>query len=768
MVAAVLLLVAMAQEPGADGAATPQRAAPAAAVTSGSSPATGAAQWLVHLAQHHGHTVGRSDPRGVTLHVLALMQAAAQVDPTLPAPLLWQFDLLGRIDRPQQASAALKQYVDLNPRDETAHLLYIAGELDHTQTAEARAEFLRQRLTRPNLPKSVSSDLYRRLAEYHHERHEIEEAGRAVENALRLMPSNIAARRLSYEMFGETEPALQRVELALTLISVNPGQVNLLWELGGMLDSLSLHREAQEWYLRAIELHQQMARTPISAEQWLQLAQSYVNSKDVKPAQEAAGKALAADANCDRARLLLATLGGSEKGTGGDGDLEALAAKFATQADQVIAERNIARAAELAWFFAYHHPDAARAIKLAQIATRDPNASLLAQRALGYALVQSGKFDEALGVLQPLAARDQLAAVGAAKALLGLQREGDAKTLLHKAAMLGFSGAGFDEVCQLLAKFGEKPPMKPGHEKIVQAVQRFDRRVFDYFKRPGEFLKLSLATEAAALPAVGPWRVKVRLENVGPFPITVGEEMMAQPLVLFSVQLGEQKSGRYENYHQVLLNRRPVLVPGDVIEETATLDVGPLREQLIRAASWSTSVRIEALFDPVATASGYASGPTTVAATPLELKRTGLPRERGGIKVILARLGDANVETRLRTIDEIGAILAEMTQESSGNDGAEARALRRRLVQLAGDAEWTVRARAIEALRWSPQPEETLGQLAPTLKDSQFVVQMMAVRFFAQQQGAKFGKVLERMADEASEPAVRLLARSYVQPGGGE
>lgn len=770
LIASVILL----QQPGGnplevrelDRTARPSARAPGATAASPAT-ASGMGRWLVHLAQHQGHLAGRGNPQAVTMHVLALMQAAAKVEPGLAEPYLWQFDLYGRIDRPTEAAAALQRYVDLSPKDEAAHLLLVATALDRLQTAESRLGYIRERLARPNLPKSVASDLYRREAEIHRERGEIEPAGQAIENALRLTPANVAARQLSYEMFGETEAALQRVELALTLIAANPGQVNLLWELGEMLDSLSLHREAQEWYQRAIEIHGRVSTAPVTADHWAQLAQSYANSGDLPQAAEAVDKALAADAKLDRARLLKASISARRNETEADASMDQLAASFVAQAEQVVAERNVAKAAELAWFFAYHKPDATRATQLAQIALRDPNAPILARRAQGYAHLLGNQFNEALEVLRPLAARDQLSALGAAKALLGLQREGEAKELLHKGVMLGFSGPGYDETVKLLEKLGEKAPMKPGHDKIVKALQRFDRRLFDYFTKVDSFLKLTLSAVEDPLPAVGPWRVRVRIENIGQAPVTVGEGMMAQPLVLFSVQLGDGKGGRYENYHQALLNRRPILMPGDAIEEEVTLDVGALREQLIRSASWTTPVQIEARFDPVATESGYANGPTTVSAAPLRLQRVGVSRERSEVKRVIAQLTAATPAERWRAIDSLGALLAEMSQESAGGqDSAEARSLRRRLVAQLVDADWTIRARTLEALRWSPQSEEVFTAASPLLNDSNFVVQMAAVRFFATQQGEQFGRVGEKLAREATDPTVRLLAGSFMQQAG--
>ncbi len=725
-----------------------------------------AGHWLVHLARHHGHVVGRGDPRAATLHALALMMAASKVDPNLPTAWLWQYDLYGRIDRPQEALDALRHYVDLQPDNETAALLLTDESIGKLQNADARVNYIKQQLALPNLARSVASNLNLRLAEYHRERGDNENAGKCIENALRLMPTNVAARQLSYELFGETEPALQRVELGLAMVAANPGQVNLLWQLGELLDSLSLHREAQEWYVRAVELHERADKTPIPGEDWYTLAQSYAASADYKLAAEAIDKAIAADPNLGRAQIFKAYLNAKLKAADPDAPINALAKKYDAEAEQVLASRNIAKAAELAWFYAYYRPDPVKALKLAQLATSIPDSSSLARRALGFAYLINNKNAEALDTLKPLSDADQLAAVGAARALLALQKEPDAAALLRKAATLNYSGIGFDEIAKMLEKSGDKPPARPGHDRIVEALHRFDRRIFDFHKKPGDFLKLTLLPIDAPEPPVGPWNTRVRLENVGPFPITVGEGLMAQPLTLFTAQLGDDKAARFENYTQLLLMKKPVLAPGDVIEFVTALDVGQLREQMLHSPSWSTPVEITALFDPVATATGFDKGLSTVEATPLRFDRAGLPRDLPGVKRLVLALNDAPLKERLRAIDALGALLAENERLSSApkDDGVKVEPIRKRFIALLADPNWYIRARTLEALHWSQQSPEVMGAAAKCIKDPNFVVRLMAIRFFVSQQGDKFNKVLESIAKDDSEQSVRLLAKSYLPP----
>lgn len=724
--------------------------------------------WLVHLARHHGHIVDRADPRSITLHCLALMMAAARVQPEYAEPNLWQYDLYGRIGREDDAQAALKRYVELDPTDETAWLQYEAHELARRQTLEQRVAYVRQELAKPGLPRAVVSDLNVRLAEYHRQRGELDPAGRCLENALRAQPTNVHARQMAFQVFGETEPALQRVELALAMVAANPGQVNLLWELGDLLDSMGLHREAQEWFVRAIELHERATRTPAPPEYWYTLARSQHASTDDKAAAESIDKALKARPHDGAARVLKSQILARLNPDDADAPMSEVARQYETDAEQVLASRNIAKAADLAWFYAYHRADPQRAMKLATLATSVPGATTLGDRAMGFALLLNDKPQEALDRLRPIAGIDSFAALGAARALLALKRDSEAVELLRQAAAADPGGEAYEPIAKLLESRGEKPPTKPAHERVIEALQRFDRRVFDFHKRPGDFLKLTVALPLDP-PPVGPWYASVRLENIGPFPVTVGEGLMAQPLVLFSARLGSDPAGLMPNYTQVILNRRPVLLPGEAIEVSTALDVGPIREHLIRNASGSMPVEITAVFDPVVTPTGYDKGLSTIEATPVRFSRTGLPRDLPGVKRMVLALKDAPLPDRLRAIDGLGALLAEnerLGTAAPADDGVKVDAIRKRMVALLEDPNWYVRARTIEALRWSRQPQETESAVAKGVQDSDFVVQMMGIRFFAKQQGDKFNKVLESIAKNAPEHPARVLARSFLPPTG--
>ena len=724
--------------------------------------------WLVHLSRHYGHLIGRSDPRRASLHVIALLEAATECAPKTAEAYYWLYDLYQRMGRNDAAIKALARYVELNPTDDGASLKLLDFILADRQTAESRVEYVRTELERTGLTRVYESQLRGWLARYHHERDENEQAGKQVEHALRLNSMNVAARRLAYEMYGETEPELQRVEMALQMIAINPSQVNLVWDLAEFLDRISLHKHAQEWYNRAIDMHRRAEAGPIPADLWQKLAISYVSSGDFAKAKEAADAALKENESLHSARLLRA--GATEK-LGDEKaaalDREYVRKHYEKEAQKVLDKNLPDEAVPVAWFYCYHEPNKDQALKLAEIAMRARSPSSLAKLAYGYALSANGRTDEAMQVLKPLAEDDQLAAAELARCLIQRGEKPEAISLLHKAASLQYTGLAYDQIKDLLEKHGETAGQPPLHDKVTSALDKFQRDVFDYYRRTSDFLKFSLRFVDDPIPAAGPVNVAVRLENVGPFIITFGDGFMARPLIALSAKVTTDKSIEYRDYLQVLVSAKPVLVPGDALEKVAPIDVGPLREHLIKNATTEATIELMAMFDPVYHEGKLAPGLGTVTFGPVTAKKSALDSSSAAISALSDQAATQDALARLQAADRAGALIASMATMGSGSSAPsdENSKLRSILAKLATDPAWPVRAHALVAAGWSKLDPILMQAASPTVRDSRPVVRVLAIQLFAEQQGDAFHKVLEHVSQSDASQCVRTMATSYLPDG---
>ncbi len=721
------------------------------------------ARWLVHLAAHQGHMTGRADPRAASLHVMALLRAAIAADADCRDAYFWLYDIEQRMGRIAEARSALEQYVRLTPDDAVARIRLLDIKLESCQTGEARASLLSEELKSPFLPRAYESEVHAHLARYHYERRESGLAARQIEAALLKNPLNIPARRLAYDMFGETEPALQRVEMALQLIASNPSQANLVWDLAEFLDRMSLHLHAQEWYNRAIEIHRQSNSGPVPPEFWHKLAVSYASAQDYENAVRAATEALNVQPGLHMARLLrshaLDRLGRKSEARKDVDDVEAA---YTARIREAVENNAYDLAAEIAWFFCYHRPDPKKALQLAEIAMGDPAPSSLARVAYGFALRLNDRRDEAITALRPQAAVDQLAAYELARALIESGDTQAARTILQKAATLQYSGIAYSLICELLEDQGETPPQPPLNSGVVTALEKFKRDVFDYYRRPWDFIHFSI--RPVGQPGIaGPVEVAIRIENIGPFPITFGEGFMARPLVAISATVRDTAADTFSNYTQALLNSTPMLLPGEAIEKTVAIDVGPVRTRLIENALTTLPIEVSAVFDPVYVEGKLAAGLGSITALPLFIERIGLDSSPRGIDAVFAAARSGLTQDRLLAAECIGALMATAELDRSANiDSNTIDQCNTILAELLTDNDWTVRARAIVAAGWSPLDPRVTMAAAPLVRKENSITRMLAVRLFAQQHGAKFRRVVETYSKTDEVDYVRLIAASFL------
>ena len=221
----------------------------------GPSRAASPGKWLIDLARHDAALRQASPTDADAVHVLTLMQAAARVEPALPEAYYWQYDLLSRLDRPDRALDALDSYVRLQPDDLVARLRWIELHIEQAQTVEDRINFCCNLLERDDLPAPVRSDLHRHLAVLAYGRGEDQVADQHLELAVKLCPHNIAAARLAVETGRHNGKAIAQVRMMLSLIAASPTRLDVLWQLGQLLDDLSLHAQAGVWYERALAVH---------------------------------------------------------------------------------------------------------------------------------------------------------------------------------------------------------------------------------------------------------------------------------------------------------------------------------------------------------------------------------------------------------------------------------------------------------------------------------------------------------------------------------
>jgi tetratricopeptide (TPR) repeat protein len=714
---------------------------------------------------------GSSDPtRAEAEYVLCWLQAAARVSPDLADAYLWQFDLLHRLGRIDDARSALTTYCRLEPANVAARLDAVDLEFNARQTLESRQEFCRTVLERSDNAPAVVSDLHRRLAELAHRSGDNELARVHARRAVDALPQNLNAQALLLSLEGRTEDPAARVRLLLNTIAANPARGLPVWELARYLDDLSMHTEAVAWYRWALDhFRRRHPETKPPLEVLLDLASSLCDGGQHDEAFQVCNEVMAADRGLLEAQVLMiriARLRGLREVAEKQRDM--VTSQLLQSEPDVLQREDAVAAARSAWFHIEHTSDAARALRLAAFAAERLPDDPAVQRVLGWAKLNNGDAPAAEAVLAPLAEDDPHAAIGLARARLAQEKKAEAVQVLRQAESVRYSGPAYDQAVELLRELGESPASRPDRSAVRGELDAFDRAVLRFYDEPGKALTLEITPGAGVVSFGDSMRCTFTLTNIGPYPVTLGADGMVDgPQVLVSVKGTWPGAPVADAYLTVSLMRQSLLLPGEAISVREPLALGALDAFLESEPQREITLEFSFVFDPVLDArSVWTSRLPGVQAEPVRITRRPVDATPPGLKNWFAELQSGTEARRCRAAHALAALLGERHRADAGGIGYTARlidvaAVREALFRALDDASPLVRAAATDALVLVPLDDTVIGAVAPRLSDGNFLVRMMAVDLLANAQGPVFAPVLDRLARDDADPLVRQLCRLY-------
>ncbi len=725
-------------------------------------------KWLVDRARDYALGLGGRPSEADVRVVLALMKAAARLEPNLPEPHRWQSELLDDLGQPEQSLAALYRYAQRAPDDLTARLAWIGLTVAGLQTIEQRETFIRNQLTQAVSQPLIAADAHRRLAEIALTRADRATAKKHVDAALELAPDDLAANRLTYNMLLAPDDRVGRISLALQLITTNPLQVDVVWQLGNLLDDLSLHAQAQSWYAYALDLHR-AAEPPVALR--FDLARSRADAGDLEAALADCDELVKTDPDYARARLLkirvLRKLGRKDPALA---EIRALGDRYAKLAPEVARARDPRLATELAWFYAVYDPRPDEAMRFAKIAIATPTPTRDALRAYGFAALAKNDLAEAERVLKDLAPTDQMGAVGLARVYIASKRAHKAVPILQDAARRRDTGFAHDDIAEVLSDNGLAVPPPQDHSGVKKLVEAFDRTPLEYYKKPDRFLRLTARFARAVLDPGEPWFVVFELANVGSFSIPLGEGGMVAGQVLVSVTTKGDRDRQFPHYLIVDVDRLPVLAPGQSVRVIQTIDVGPLRQAMTAVPQAAQDVVVEGILDPVRASDGrWTHRIGGLDAPPAKAKRPAVQPTADTLGRLIASLGSDRSDEVARAGAVLISLLAEGQAARAGDlkykpTVIDADAVSRALLEAVTSPTRSpiLRARLIELFRRVDLSNPVIKSLAAGLADRHWLVRLMTAWVFADAQGPVFTPVARRFSKTDPDPLVRELLTAYL------
>ena len=718
--------------------------------------------------------------------VLVWMQAAARLSPTLAEAHLWQYDLLTRLGRDPEALAALTRYTQLNPGDLSARIDLLEARFNLCQSVDQRIAYCRERLAelqtggassgdssntpgRPTSKDLQRSGLHRRMADLHFRAGDSAVAEQEARRAVEAFPGNAAALALLVELADEPDRPVRQVRASLAAIAASPTDVPEMWRLARALDDLAMGDEAAVWYQRArVTMERAAPNRPLPEHFLLDEARSHADAGRYEQAFEAAEKLVSAAPNNIAARFLLLDLATrSAKADVVASQKAFLVEKFGKLASSRPASApaaetaDTALAVQAAWYYTLFAPDAEKAVKLARqaIDAGEPTGRVV----YGLAELLAGNIEKAVETLTSLAPRDPWAAAGLGEALIRQGKFEDAVRVLREGEALRRSGLAYERIGALLNSQDESlvsPTMLP---EVQTALREFDARVLDFVERPSEAIRLEVSAASDTWAFGDPWRCDIRLTNIAPYPVFIGDGRMIEGRILVSLAWGESSTREWPGYLPLALHDQPVLPPGASVSRTITLDVGPAAALAASFPQRELELTARFVLDPVQGAGGWLSALKGFPEAVLKITRPAVDASRMALDRLMKTVRTGSEQERVHALGVCGSLLREAEAETRGElDYTPRRVdevkLAREVIAALQAPFASVRVAALEALRGTTFTKRTLEQVAPLLSDPDWLVRLTTLDVLAEVQGEKLRPVLEKLASADADDLVRRAA----------
>ncbi len=726
-------------------------------------------RWIMDYGRAYGLSV--TEPTEAdALYLLIWMKAATAVSPGLSDAWLWQYDLLSRLGREDEALDALRAYCRTEPGDLSAALQLIELELDQRQTAEKRIEFCRQQLAIGSLAPEVASDLHRRLAELLAARGNVEEATENARQAIDLFPENLPARYLLAKLEDRLSDFAVHVGLLVRQIEADPFAVEPIADLAGVLDAAARHKASLQWYQAAIDQFSRLYPTrQVPPDLLLALAEACYGNGEDEQALELCKRILEAQPDHPDATMLLIhaarRLGRTDVA---DQYADTMYKRLRDVENDAIRNRDAGMCMVIAWFHIDIQPDPQRALRFAELAAEFAPEDPLTQRVLGWAHLLIGETDAAIRVLRPLADSDQWSALGLARALLSRGDKEAAVKALRSGEKLAYSGRPYLRIVAMLRDQGEEPAPKPDRQPILDALAKLDKRVLEFPLKPAEAIDFQVTVDPLALAYAAPIWGHFVLANKAPYPITLGTDQMIDANVSVSLRNEKTDDAGLIDYLTVSLDRRFVVAPGQKVEFHRRLDTAAARLLLDHEPQNRLPLKFSFVLSPMSNEEGeIESSLRGVFPVSDDVTRLAVDAGNEGLLTLATHVRSGSEQQRMQAIKTVLALILERQasfEQKRFQYAARAvdhRQLTSLLIAALRDTAPVVRARVIWALSMLPLDDEIISAVSPCITADDWLVRLWATELFAQKQGPLFQPVLDNLSHDPNH-LVASLARLYL------
>jgi tetratricopeptide (TPR) repeat protein len=572
----------------------------------------------------------------------ALLEAATRLNPREPRFQRLLADAYLEIGDVGHAVDVLAEYRKLQPNDQAAQVQIIDLFTGQMEAADERLRYLRDLAETQALPRVVRSHAAGRAALLLAERAQEGESIAMTEQALELNPVNLDALQLQYQRAMQSADRLERFQAALAWLRANPALPELLEQVAYDLGEVGLAERSAHWFGRSFSVVNGLGQS-ISASTFSTYAAQLYLSGQVKLAEASVMQVLEADPTNPHAwfvRLVIArdndnqeqtkqlldqsrraiiaqisALHGELSGTAPAQteqlpDLMADAKRLNETNNEVLRDFYATAVGDLAWHQIYfaRNPQAAAPL-IDALRAMMPEQNVIVPRLEGWALLVGNRGDEARVKLAAIADRDPLAALGVFQID---SADDDAETRAEQAQRLlrlhpgGLIGALLQ---QALRPHGAKVAVTDAGQAVQAELDRFPQEWLDVTERPDQFYALRAQAMKVSHQLGEPVLVRVTLQNLQEYPITIDPRGLLRPDLWFDAQVRGPMQQTLTGIAYDRLGQRTVLGAQESISQVVRVDRGPAAEALARAPLQFIPMFFSVVTNPLTATQGIRPGP---------------------------------------------------------------------------------------------------------------------------------------------------------------
>jgi tetratricopeptide (TPR) repeat protein len=775
---------------------------------------------LAQRMETYAHQILRSDnvPPSAWNQSADLLKAAVKLDPNEPRYARLLVDALLTLDDGPGAIKALQSYIKLNRDDQFAQVQLLDLYLGQMQSADQKIAYLRGIIDKQDLPPEVRSATAVRCAQLLAARLQTSEAIKMLDAALTMDHLNSAAMRERYSLTAPTATRLNRVQQLLNMVMACPTDPIVATWLAEQLADAGLVNQSIQWYSYANSIYsesgirpdasfalgasselliadridessallsQYVTAVPDDVNGWLMRALAAKYQGDENPADHGIQTATAdimRRASIALTNSLLAIrnqASGDTMATTQPMDAQAAAPlpDLSGDADLLgksgkpeLADQYVASAEALAWYdlyFAHNPASADPVISALQSLLGSQDARVV--RLQGWRAFVGGDPVAASTKLVAVQDMDPLAALGMVLIDAADPHKHDEAVVRGKQLLAehpsGFTGA---TIYASLHQYDVTLETPPSAESISEAMEAFPMDFLEIVNHPQQFYIIHAEPTQLTYNYGDPVLVRVMIENVGQYDISIGPDAALHPDLWGDASLRGLEIKTYGGAAFDRFEERLELPVGQTITTIMRVDNGPMYD-VFKQPFAPLTINMGIITNPSAVTSAGAGEPALGKAGPcgygVQLSRMILrpPVQASNSdqrEALLNQLRDPDGGNRIQTLDVLTNCVQEIRRENTPDSEPIVTRFIEHIRQTMDDPSPSVAAWARFCMEQLTTGDEQTAVISKMQQDEHWQSRMLAM--VGQSISGGTGVLATQLSND-SDPLVRDFAVSTSQ-----